>query len=73
MIIEVKVKPNSKREYVKRLDEKRFEVGVSSPPIEGKANKRLIELLSEFFDVPKGSIRVLKGERSRNKIVEIRV
>ncbi len=73
MIIEVRVKPNSKKEYVKKLGENRFEVGVNSPPIEGRANKRLIELLSDFFDVPKGNIRILRGEKSRDKVVEVRV
>ncbi|MEO0138760.1 MAG: DUF167 domain-containing protein [candidate division WOR-3 bacterium] len=73
MIIEVKVKPNSKREYVKRLDENRFEVGINSPPIDGRANKRLIELLSDFFGIPKDNIKILRGEKSRNKVVEVRV
>ena len=48
-----------------------FKVYVTAPPEKGKANKKMIELLSEYFKVPKSQIRILKGEISRNKIVDI--
>jgi uncharacterized protein len=48
-----------------------YKVYVTAPPEDGKANKKLIELLAEYFKVPKSQIRIVKGEISRNKIVEI--
>ena len=72
MIIEVKVKPKAKKEEVKKIGENTFEVKVNAPPEGGKANERLIELLSEYFKVPKSSIAILRGHTSRNKLVEIR-
>lgn len=48
-----------------------YKVYVTVAPEQGKANKKMIELLAEYFDVPKSQIRIIKGEISRNKIVEI--
>ncbi len=67
----VKVKPGSKKEKVVRLSEDRLEVSVSAPPEKGKANDRLIELLAKHFRVKKSAVKLLRGERSREKLVEI--
>ncbi len=48
-----------------------YKVYVTVPPEKGKANKKMIELLSEYFKVSKSQIKIVKGEISRNKIVEI--
>lgn len=50
-----------------------YKIYVTAPPEDGKANKKVIELLAEYFKVPKSQIRIVKGEISRNKIVEILV
>lgn len=70
MIVKVKVIPKSKKEAV--LKEGGFlKVYVNVPPQQGKANKRLIEILAEYYKVKKGKIRIRKGEYHREKIVEI--
>lgn len=48
-----------------------YKVYVTVAPEQGKANKKMIELLSEYFGVSKSQVHILKGEISRNKIVEI--
>jgi uncharacterized protein (TIGR00251 family) len=48
-----------------------YVVQVSVPPVEGKANERLVEVLSKHFQRPKRAIQILKGTRGRHKIVEI--
>lgn len=72
MIIQVKVKPKSKKEEVKKVGEDTYEVKVNAPPEGGKANERLLELLSKHFKVSKNSIKILKGHTSRNKLIEIK-
>jgi len=68
--IKIKVVPNAKKNKV--LDEgEGLKVYVAAPPIGGKANKAVIELLAEFFDVRRGNVKIIKGEKSREKIVEI--
>jgi len=73
MKINVSVKPNAKTSEVIKVDENNFKVKVDAPAVEGEANKRLIEILADYFDVPKSSIRILKGLKSRNKTVEINI
>ncbi len=46
-------------------------VRVKSPPVEGRANRELLEVLSDYFHVPKSRIRIVAGKSSRNKLVEI--
>jgi len=70
-LIRVKAKPNSKKEGIKKLGENFYEVRVSAPPEKGKANERIIELLAEFFKVPKKKIKLIKGEKSKEKLFEI--
>ncbi|MHA1506652.1 MAG: DUF167 domain-containing protein [Candidatus Asgardarchaeia archaeon] len=70
MIIKVFVIPNSKSLKVEK-DEDSYLVWVDAPAKRGKANKKLIEALSEYFKVNRSSIRIKKGLKSREKIVEI--
>ena len=44
---------------------------VPEPPEDGRANEAVIELLAEHFDVPKGSLRIVRGHTSRQKVIEI--
>jgi len=71
MKIAVKVIPNAKQADVLEESENNFRVKVDAPPKEGKANKRLIEILAQYFDVAKSKVKIVKGEKSRQKIVEI--
>jgi len=71
MKIMVKVKPNSKQEKVEKLSETEYVVHVKAPAKEGKANYAVIQLLSEHFRTPKSNISIIKGHKSRNKIIDI--
>lgn len=53
------------------VDSELYKVYVTVAPEQGKANKKMIELLAEYFKVSKSQVRIIKGEISRNKIVEI--
>lgn len=48
-----------------------YKVYVTVAPEQGKANKKMIELLADYFKIAKSQVKILKGEISRNKIVEI--
>ncbi|MDG6906573.1 MAG: DUF167 domain-containing protein [Nitrososphaerota archaeon] len=69
--IKVRVTPNARKVEVSRLGDSEFEVKVDARASEGKANKRLIEILSEYFKVSKSRVRILKGQKSREKIIEL--
>lgn len=46
-------------------------VRVTAPPVDGKANAALIRLLAKEYGVPKSRIRIVQGETSRDKVVEL--
>lgn len=71
MKITVRVKPNARQDEVTVGDDGVFIVKVSVPPIEGRANERLIEVLAAHFKKPKRSVQILTGLRGKHKIVEI--
>jgi len=73
MIINVSVTPNSRRSSVSKIDEENYEVKVDERAEGGKANTRLIEILSEYFGIRKSSISIIKGFRSRDKVVLIKM
>ena len=71
MKINVKVLPSSSVESIEKIDDITYKVKVSAPAQEGKANKRLRELLAQYFKVSKGNVNIIAGERSKVKIIEI--
>lgn len=71
MRVNVKLHLNSKVEKVTAVSKNNIDVWVTARPIEGKANKRLIELVSEYYSVAKSRIRIIIGIRSRNKVLDI--
>ena len=71
MKITVRVKPNSSKDEVTKLDGDRYLVSVTAPPVEGKANARMIELLSRYFRKAKSRIVIVRGATGREKLIEI--
>jgi uncharacterized protein len=69
--LEVRLKPNARQKSVAIDDTGVLHVRVNSPPIEGRANKALIELLSESLDIPKSNLSIKRGETSKNKVVAV--
>ena len=71
MKIRVKVKPNSRENSVKELENDYFEVKVSVPPEKGKANKRVIELIAKYYKIPKSKVTLISGETYHEKVLNI--
>jgi uncharacterized protein (TIGR00251 family) len=69
--IEVRLKPNAKQNSIDIGDNGVLQVRVNAPPIEGRANKAFIELLSETLDVPKSSLSIKRGAASKNKVIAV--
>lgn len=68
---QIKVKPNSKKQNIEESADGILTVHLKSPPVDGKANKELIELLAKKFNVSKSQIRIKTGLSSKMKLVEI--
>ncbi|MDR3195712.1 MAG: DUF167 domain-containing protein [Endomicrobium sp.] len=71
MNIKVRVIPNSKRNEVVSRVGSILRVKITAPAVEGKANEELCDFLADFFDVKRSMIFLRKGERGREKTIEI--
>ncbi|MDR1663285.1 MAG: DUF167 domain-containing protein [Endomicrobium sp.] len=71
MIIKARVIPNSKRNEVVSRVGSILRVKIAAPVVEGKANEELCDFLADFFDVKRSMIFLRKGERGREKTIEI--
>lgn len=73
--IELKVYPGSKKQSIECISFQdnviSLKVHVHAQPENGKANKAIIDLLSDYFSVPKSKIQLQSGATSRNKILFI--
>lgn len=70
MKFNVRVVVNAKRDEISK-DGETFKAYLNAPAVEGKANKALVKALADYFSVKKSRINIIKGEKSRNKVVEI--
>lgn len=71
MKISVAVKTRSKKEGVEVGADQVYTIRVNAQPVDGAANERVIELLSEFLGKPKSKIHLKSGHQSKKKIFEI--
>ena len=68
LIIKIRISPNaSKNEIIKSNNE--VKIKLTAQPIEGKANKALIEFLSKEFHIPKTFIIIAKGANTKEKTI----
>jgi hypothetical protein len=71
LILKIKVEPRSSRAGVVGQYGDALKVKLTSPPVEGKANKELIEILAKQFGVHKRNIEIISGHSSKNKLVRL--
>lgn len=70
--VEIRVVPRASRDELAGFDDAgRLRVRLTAPPVEGAANRALIKLLAKSLGVSKSAVTIVKGETSRNKLVEI--
>jgi len=69
--IRVKLVPRSSKNQIVGREGDLIKIKVTAPPIEGQANKALIELLSKKLKKPKSHIHITAGETSKLKTVKI--
>ena len=67
----VKVKAGSSREEVFEVSENELIIATHSRAHDGEANAKVIELLANYFGTAKSNIKILRGEKSKIKIIEI--
>ena len=68
MIIKVKVYPNSGKENIEQISSEEYKVYLKKPAEDNKANIELLKLLKRHFKV---EAKIIKGLKSRDKIISI--
>jgi uncharacterized protein (TIGR00251 family) len=58
---------------VERTGERDLKVRVKAAPDKGRANDEVIELLSEYFRVPRLCVTIARGAASRNKLIAVEI
>ena len=69
----IKVHPRARNRAVEEVKEGEYKIRVLSPPSGGKANKEVIETLASYLDLPLSRVKIVRGMKSRHKLVAIEV
>jgi uncharacterized protein (TIGR00251 family) len=69
--IQVKVKPNARVSLLEETAEGTWLAQIKAPPVDGKANQELIELVAERFGCRKAAVVIKSGASGRMKLVRI--
>ncbi|MCM8780428.1 MAG: DUF167 domain-containing protein [Candidatus Omnitrophica bacterium] len=71
MKILVKVKSNARQEKIEKISKNQFQVWVKEPPQNQRANRAVIEVLSNYFGISKSQIKITSGLRSKQKCIDL--
>jgi len=71
--LKIHVIPRAKlNEIMEILPDGSVKIRLAAPPVEGKANQILLKFLADLFDVPVARIEIIRGDKSRRKLIFIR-
>jgi len=71
MRINVRARPNSREEKVEKISDIEFIISVKEPPVQGKANRAIINALAMYFGIGSVRVKIVSGWSSRQKVIEI--
>jgi uncharacterized protein len=70
-ILDIKVKPNARTSLLSGLPDGTWLAQLKAPPVDGKANAELIELVARHFGCRKAQVSIRAGAGGRRKLVRI--
>ncbi len=71
IVLTLHIQPRASKNEICGLQDNALKVRLTSPPVDGAANKLCREFLAGLFSVPKSSIEIVSGETSRHKRVRV--
>ncbi len=71
LILSCHLQPKASKDAISGLHGDSVKIRIAAPPIDGRANARLIRFLARIFGVPKGAVTIISGELGRQKRVRI--
>jgi uncharacterized protein (TIGR00251 family) len=66
------VQPRAKRSEIAGVHGRALKVKVAAPPVDDAANRAIVQYFSTLLGIPKSSIQILSGLKSREKKLQIR-
>lgn len=69
MILKIYLQPKSSKNEIAGPYRDGIKVRITAPPVEGQANEALIRLLAKEFEVAPSQVKIVKGHRSREKVL----
>jgi uncharacterized protein (TIGR00251 family) len=67
----IRVQPRARRTEVAGEREGAVVIKVNAPPVDGKANEAVCGLIAQRLGVPARDVRIVRGEKARDKVVRI--
>ena len=71
LVLSVYVQPRASKNQVCGIQGEELKVRLTSPPVDGAANKLCREFFADLFGVAKSSVEIISGETSRHKRLRI--
>lgn len=71
VIFDVRVQPRSSREEIAGEFQGALKIRLMAPPVDNHANEALRDFLAECLNVPRAAVKIVSGEKSRTKRVEV--
>lgn len=71
VLIRVYIAPRASANKMVGVHNGALKVAITAPPVEGAANKALVEYLAKLLGVPRSSVAIMSGDASRNKTVAV--
>ena len=71
VILLVRVQPRASKDEIAGEINGALKIRLRAPAVEDRANEALVEFLAELLKTPKSAVRILSGDRSRTKRIEI--
>jgi uncharacterized protein len=73
LMLEVRVQPGARSEGMSEFGPEALKVRITAKAVDGSANAALCEYMAKRLRVAKSLVRILRGESSRRKTLEVRV
>lgn len=70
--IKVKAFPDAKKEFFQEIAPYQVRIFVREPAKNNLANKKVLELIASFYNIPRNNLRMVSGHRSNHKTVIIK-
>ena len=69
VIFSLRVLPRSSRTGIAGIQGEALKIRITAPPLEGRANEACVTVLADLFGVPRSSVEIIGGSKTRNKRV----